>query len=329
MATTTATTTTLLSLPLELVDMILSLVMERLLSLMTTRAVPISIIGEYRALLLVCKTFKYCLENSPLQIGMRYTAIPMKECPKYLVPKVAKITNDNIRRFKQRRIFTRWVDVFKVYQKVMLRHAYPNFREAHIDKLGKFWLNHRCEVVELDYMWDVLPEETIAELLLLLGQTLKRCGRPPNNMPRPVWSILAERWIQWAIAAIGYRVGDVVNAIKTFWTGFSDCPYIFSVRDWEAPHDPTLRGSKIAPEVQEWWIWRRGEDSLFYTGLISGYHDNKAWVLRMSQAKLYTNFEQSEQIGDFGNCKPSTSLYQTCWVSEWPRPFPAQVTEIE
>lgn len=327
MATAGTATAMLFSLPLELIDMILRLVMKRLLRLMTTRASPISIIEEYRALLLVCKTFKYCLENSSLRIGMRYTAIRMKGDPKaYFVPKVAEITDSNIKHFKPRRIFTTWSDVFKVYQKVMFRYAYSNFGEGHFDKLGKFWLNHHCTVVDLDYIWNTVPEETIAELVLLLGRMVERRGRPPNDMPNPAWSRGAKFWIPNATQEIGYPVGNVVNAIKTLWTGINyNFQYIFSVRDWAAPHDPTLCGSKIAPEVKEWWIWPRGNDSYYYNGLISGYHNSKAWVLQMGHAKLYTNFEQFEQIGDFENCKPSKSIYQKCWVSEWPRLFPAIV----
>jgi hypothetical protein len=321
MTTATATTTTtLFSLPQELIDMILHFVMKHLLRLMTTRATPISIIGEYRALLLVCKTFKCCLESSSLRIGMRYTAIPGPE--NYLIPKVAEITDRNVKYFKPRRIFTTWSDVFKVYQKVMFRYAYPNFGEGHFNKLGKFWLNHHCTVIDLDYMWDTIPEDTISELVLLLGPMVGRRGRPPNDISYPAWSREAKIWIPCATQEIGYYVGDVVNAAKTLWTGYNfKCQFIFSVRDWEAPHDPTLCGSKIAPEVKEWWIWPREEDRDHYTGLISGYHDNKAWVLQMRHAKLYTNFEQSEQIEGFENCKPSKSVYQECWVSEWPRPM--------
>ena len=312
-------------LPNELIDNILHLVIMNLLDLMTTRVAPISVVRDYRALLLTCKYFKAYFDRPSPRIAMRHTAVSLLPNPsdfddfdEFLVPQMWLVQADNsLIAFNKRtrntpvsllRVWQQWVDIFQVYQKVSARSARPNFRKDCFDVLGKFWLNPKLRLRDLERL---CGRKTAPQLLLLLGPALQRRACPLHEFvphPHKSWDWKPEFWVEETNSSLNYHVGDVLNIIKTYWSTLN-CQYVYSVRDWRHPSHG-WSGSAIAPEVSEWWIWW----GIWNEELVTGYHQEKAWVFEVVRGVLWTNFEPGSAIGWDLVTEP---IFQKCWVSQW------------
>jgi hypothetical protein len=309
------TAPSLMDFPREIVDIILSYVIKKLFDRMITQEVPVSILREYRALVLTCKTFKLSLENMrpkaamlPLKRPFEYPEFDGHK-PRYLVPKISFVYDDNIEGHGSN-IFTTWRDIFMIYQKLMARLAFDNFQDDHVNKLGKFWLNKYLKLSDLREIFSGCPESVVAGLILLLGPVVKRQGRPPHELRSQSFRN-AYHWINRFTRDKKYPLGEVCRAIKTHWEETVSCGrLVFSVRDWGTP---SMSSIEISPDVKEWWVWYKS-DEYFGQRVISGYYEDKAWVCWGGET-LYTNFEQSEQIGLFEGNELIDRGYGNYWSS--------------
>jgi hypothetical protein len=309
------TAPSLMDFPREIVDIILSYVIKKLFDRMITQEVPVSILREYRALVLTCKTFKLSLENMrpkaamlPLKRPFEYPEFDGHK-PRYLVPKISFVYDDNIEGHGSN-IFTTWRDIFMIYQKLMARLAFDNFQDDHVNKLGKFWLNKYLTLSDLMGIFSGCSKTTVAGLILLLGPVVQREGRPHHEVRSHSFRY-ASQWIGRFTRSKNYPLGEVNRAIKTHWgDAVASGKLIFSVRDWSTPNMSSI---DISPDVKEWWVWYKS-GSYPKLRVISGYHEDKAWVCWGGES-LYTNFEQSEQIGLFEGNKLVDGGYENCWRS--------------
>ena len=300
--------------PREIVDIILGYVVKNLFDRMITPEVPISILREYRALVLTCKTFKLSLENMqpkaamqlPIELPSEYSEFEVR---RYFVPRISFVNDDNIEG-DRRVIVTTWRDIFMVYQKLMVRLAFDNFQNDHVDKLGKFWLNKYLKLSDLTGIFSACSKTTVAGLILLLGPVVQRQGLPHHEVRSRSFRY-ASHWIGRFRRSKKYPLGEVNRAIKTRWEHAVSCGrMIFSVRDWSTPNMSSI---EISPDVKEWWVWYKSV-TCPRLRVISGYHEDKAWVCWGGE-KLYTNFEQSEQIGLFEGNELVDGGYENYWCS--------------
>ena len=198
-----------------------------------------------------------------------------------------------------------------MYQRLTVQFAVDNFRNDHVDKLGKFWLNEFLKLSDLKGIFSGCSETIVAGLILLLGPVVERQGRPPHELRSRAFTN-ASHWIRRFTRDKKYPLGEVERAIKTHWEETVSCGRIvFSVRDWATP---SMTSAEISPDVKEWWVWYKS-DEYFEQRVISGYYEDKAWVCWGGE-RLYTNFEQLEQIGPFeGNDLIDDMVYGSYWRS--------------
>jgi len=313
----------LFSLPVEVINMILHEAVTQLVDDMKSLALPISILRDYRSLLLTCKHFRSYLYNASPRYAMSYTINLEPSDDEYHVPRIWQVASNtpNCPNAPNFRIATSYTEIFQVYQKLSIRYADMNFWQTPIldDKQGKYWLNALIEMVDLAHIFTFdAPGSTVAGLLLLLGPILLlHKARTPTHLKHWVRSIKVDEWISEAKKDLRYIFGEVVHVMKPRWDEL--CRYSCSVKDWSAPHDSGLTSGVVAPEVLEWWVWRGCSEGSDCDGFVSGYIGDKAWVFQMNEARLYTNFEPVERVGEFEFVEMAFR-YRWFWVSRWPRP---------
>ena len=197
-----------------------------------------------------------------------------------------------------------------MYQRHEVGLSLNNFQNDHVDKVGKFWLNECLKLSDLKGIFSGCSEAIVAGLILLLGPVVERQGRPPHELRSRAFKN-AYHWIRRFTGDEKYPLGEVNRAIKTYWEETVSCGRIvFSVRDWATP---SMSSVEISPDVKEWWVWYKS-DKYFEQRVISGYHEDKAWVCWGGE-RLYTNFEQSEQIGVFEGNELIDGNYGSYWRS--------------
>lgn len=287
--------------------MILNHVMMSLLVSLETVPTPVSVFENFRSLHFVCKMFNICLKNSCPQVEVDYSLARTKDAL-FFVPKIVDVPKNSDKTWKWSS--RSWRAHFLFCQNLMVQDAIDRFGSLHSAKLGKFWLNPQLVLDDLEDIYHSSSDQTVAGLLLLLGPLLER-GIDYSEWRRTMDIPGAIKWIE-SKRSEKHTMGETVHVLRTFWDPC--CKYTYSVSHWTITDDSKLSSSIIAPEVREWWVWQRGDtDSM---KVFSGYHENKAWVCWQDK-ELYTNFEQTEQVGNFQGNKLLKSGYQDCWVSEW------------
>jgi hypothetical protein len=314
----------LLTLPLEILEMILNLVLQNLLLQMKSRRRPRLILSQYRALILTCKWFKVIIDHGSPRVHMNLTAKRYR-IGQYVVycPNIRLVNDHNIHDMEKeplftKRYFTQWSVIFKVYQKISILHAHLNYDDPpeYLDAVGKFWLNDRVSLTDFRKIYRERYYQV--DLLLIMSGAIQKRAHPIEESCGDVATLPGLEWYLHRHTTNMRRVVDIDRVIRYAETGWSDLRYIYSVRDWRVPGDPILRGSLIAPEVTEWWIWLRQsrQGQLEYA---SAYLDGKVWVFDFASSELYTNFRQIVKIGDFGASTETRGSFTQGWVCKWPR----------
>lgn len=300
----TPSAATILSLPKEILDMILHHVVMPLLVSLETVPTPVSVFEKFRSLHFVCKMFNICLKNSCPQVEVD-CSLTHTEDGLFFVPKIVDVPKNSNKAWEWSS--RSWRNHFLFCQNLMVQDAIDRFGRLHHAKLGKFWLNPELALDDLDDIYYSSPDQTVAGLLLVIGPLLQRCiGQSELRRTKDIPGAI--KWIQ-SKRSEEHTIGETVHVVRTLWGSY--CKFTYSVCHWTTPK---LSSSIIAPEVREWWVWQRGDNDPMK--VFSGYHENKAWVWWQDK-ELYTNFEQTKQIGHFQGNKLLKSGYQDCWVSKW------------
>jgi hypothetical protein len=153
--------TSMISLPIELVDKILNYVLRDLLDQMVHfGSLPLSILAEFRTLYSTCKTFNHCLEHSrpKLYLGGYRDLIRNREpTPRYFyVPPFRPATAEREKEYP-RSITTSWPKVFQRFQCFHVNNVHHNFHHQttkYYEQLGKFWLNPSLKIGDLPVSQD-------------------------------------------------------------------------------------------------------------------------------------------------------------------------------
>jgi hypothetical protein len=305
--------------------MILDLVLHSLLTQMISRQRPRSIVSQYRALILTCKCFKIIIDHASPRVHMNMHALRYRIGHDIVYcPKIRLVNDQNIHEMEKepvfdKRYFRQWSVIFKAYQKVSTRHVHCNNLDDkdYLDAVGKFWLNDRISLRDLRhiYRWGLCY---LCDLLLIISPILQKRALP---IEEPYGNIITRPGFEWCLHRNTTKMRrnvDLERVVSYAGTQWPTVPFIYSVRDWSVPGDPGLRGSLIVPKATEWWIWMwNGPHKQLEYAL--AYLDGNVWVFSFSNSKLYTNFKQTEKIGDFGDCVEFKGIFENGWVSRWPR----------
>jgi hypothetical protein len=303
--------------------MILNLVLHNLLRQMKSRQRPRLIISQYRALILTCKWFKIIIDHGSPKVHMNFTAKRYRIGGKITYcPNVRLINDHNIHEIEKEPLFTeryfkQWSVIFKVYQKVSIRHAHLNHDDPpeYLQAVGKFWLNDRVSLGDFRYIYREGYYQL--DLLMIISGAIQKRAHPIEEPCGDVATLPGLEWYLHRHTTNMRRAVDLDSVINYAGTGWWDLRYVYSVRDWKVPED-SLCGSLIAPAVTEWWIWARTRTQ----GLLQyalAYLDGKVWVFDFAYSELYTNFKQHSKIGDFGECVETVGGFTQRWVCKWPR----------
>jgi hypothetical protein len=243
----------LLSLPTEVIEVILNLVLHDLVLDMNTRQRPRFIISQYRALILTCTRFKSIIDHARPRLHMKFTA----KCQQIgdhegYYPNIHFITDENIHQWEKEksfteRYFTEWSVIFKVYQKISIRHADYNYEDEnpYLDAIGKFWLNDRLSFGDFRATVRDHPEEQL-DVFLILGQVIQKRSCSIERATGDVATLPDLEWLYLhrnaKIIRRPIEISPVINYVVTRWW---KPRYLYSIRDWRIPSDPTLCGSLI------------------------------------------------------------------------------------
>lgn len=167
----TPPTVTILSLPREILDMILYHVVMPLLVSLETTPTPVSVFEKFRSLHFVCKTFNICLNNSRPQVMVDYSLLETDDAL-FFVPEAVDIPKNSEEEWEKSKP---WRNHFLSCQTLMVQDAHERFGHLHHAMLGKFWLNPELELDDLDDIYSSSSDQTVAGLLLVIGPLLQRC----------------------------------------------------------------------------------------------------------------------------------------------------------
>jgi hypothetical protein len=191
----------LLSLPCEIIEIILNLVLHDLILCMKTRQRPRFIISQYRTLLLICKPFKILIDQAKPRLHMNFT-VKYQQIGEHkgYYPNIHFITDENIHEMEKdqlfkERYFRQWSIIFKVYQKICIRNADRIYHGAHthLVAIGKFWLNDRVSLGDFRSTVHDHPEENL-DLLLILARPIQRRACP---IERPCGDVATLPGLEW------------------------------------------------------------------------------------------------------------------------------------
>jgi hypothetical protein len=164
-------------------------------------------------------------------------------------------------------------------------------------RVGKFWLNPKVEIRDLEKVLLSGSNVQTATLLILLHDTIKRTPIPLENNLR----LRLETWLL-RCGIPDHPIFDDSNVrycLRTEWNGSLPlAEMVCSVSEWAMKDDPQLSSHVIAPEVEDWWLWHRSMNC-YERWIISGYNSKgKAWVIwrYWDTLKVYLNFEPREPV---------------------------------
>ena len=269
---------TILSLPLEILDTILGIVIQDLVEQMNGHFMPAKVLAKYRAINLACKSFFYILANSPKTFTFRRGRKEDQNWLKFVIQETMDTSQSMDEPDDETLLCKGWSELFQAYQKLSFKDCGPVVTPPwwNID-MGKFWCNPTITVHNLvNYApccWG-----SNEQLLLILGDILSRNPRRLTGRQKNVINI--------HYPILPYRRGRLMSSLDWY-----NNVYVFSVKSWMMPRNARMRSSKIAPEVQEWWISHSLDEEGNFSGYISGYRGCKAWVFNAKDLKLFTNFD--------------------------------------
>ena len=189
-----------LTLPLEILEMILNLVLHHLLLQMISRQRPRLIISQYRDLILTCKRFKVVIDHGSPKVHTHYTAQRYRAGESVIYcPNIRLINDNNIHDLEKEPLFseqyfTQWSVIFKVYQKISIRNAHLNYGNPleYLHTVGKFWLNDR---VSLGDFRNIYRERHYQSgLLLILSNAILNRAHPIEESCGDVATLPGLEW---------------------------------------------------------------------------------------------------------------------------------------
>jgi len=306
----------LLSLPVELLDMILHYrIMNLVHDLVRLPMTSKHIFKSFCSLFLVCKTLNECLNRARPNIGVRYTLPNLLHLFKQMyfdynnvyVPVGFCEGADNPTCPPTWRPRT-WKELFQ-------RHQASRFRDASRDpavtyyglpNVGKYWFNPYLEMRDFECLGRVFGDSSL--IYLILPPTFERAACPLQGFAD------AELFQQYVRTMKKDIFEFSVGESSMVGHSFRESTYGFSVTEWKLGGRYGVTQASIAPEVTTWWIF----GYQIIAPCIVGYHEGKSWVFETFAGHLYTNFKP-DPIAGFGMSIEghTRQLYQRHWVSMW------------
>ena len=303
----------LLRLPVEVVIMIVEAILndivDHLIEDLPQR--PITIFGQYRALLLVCKTFKSIVTQTRIIVSItedrRYGMAAWHGDGEFEEP-VHRTQKPTINYFRygynlQYHEYEDSTEYYSVgpflwsWQQLYVRYLNIKDFSKVIKDVGKFYLSPTFTSHELS---ELLCRNTVEDkptLLLRLGQLLESKKQRATSIER----IQYNYWFTNSRAANTVNTEGNVSNIKGRDVTMN------SVGNWSRKDDLNVSGSKVATEVREWWMWgemieghRAVNPELFF----SGYVGAKAWVMDVNRKTVHKNFGRGRRSKRIGRREP-------------------------
>ena len=308
----------LVSLPVELFDMIFYYTILDLLDRMSTHQIrPTTILSSFCSLSRVCKTFKIYLDRAHPNIGLRYNRLEdlpylnWRDGNLYVPFGFCKRDDDLPVTWRPRT----WGEIFQRYQLWFLHRAiegardeFPSFAKLARVQVGQLWFNPCLKLSDFVDLGNIFGDSSF--IYLILGPTLHRVARPLQEFDA------AESFQEFLTTMLKDDLDFAVDEIDRVSHSFRQYHYGFSVKKWRLGGRFDLTQDSIAPEVSEWWIF----GYRIIPPLLVGYHEGKSYVFETFAGHLYTNFDPSK-ISGFGEARENLNgLHNRYWVSMWPVP---------
>ena len=272
------------SFPVELLDSILGLVIKSLVQSIATEPLC-SILRQYRALISMCKAFKFVLDNAAVRVVIqhrRYYYSTREFEALFLEPNTPIKQEWN---WNQTEILTNWANVFKTVQKLSIDRFKIDKDDNYATAVGKFWLNPMVTPDDVT-LHDYGPYD-LRLVICLRPLFYRNRRRPTENERKRVLNLRSP-----------YRPGEIVHVIPSSDNQICAC----SFRTWGIGNNDRKRPDwtnalsswRVAKQVSEWWVWKKSlycRDDTY----ILGYHGKNAWLVNLQTGGIYTNFPKRPQ----------------------------------
>jgi hypothetical protein len=274
----------LTSLPCEVVTMILMDIMTSLINAVAMDMFeddyrPISVLRQYRSLVLTCKTFYQIIRDTRTEITIMGTdhGFLVWWGTEEDAPDEAEDGGQTHESFSE---------LLKAWQIEALRRDLwieGIDVKARVQQLGKFYANPvltACDVKE------IAVDEQINTWLLMLGQYFADRSREitlaDNLKKRWKFKDQFQNYLNEIYTHDGY-VSVVEDVIDPF----------MSVENWSYQDDEEVSGLNISVDVKEWWVIFSGERELYF----AGYAGGNAWVFNAQSRRVYSNAGRWRRLG--------------------------------